>query len=802
MLTEYRLNIDGAEHRLSDSDLRNWDEIQCTFKRADYDGAVRSFSSKFEFVNDAYELLLGLYLRDGFNAEAYVAMYTQTDRWEYLKRFECRIDFSTVEWDGRVFSASCVDNTLEALIKANKGTVYEFGVGTDIMADRTFNFERIPMQESATYEFTQGEQYNDCADILVTFRQGELPWVGNVGSEIAVNGSVYFKEDQEESLSNYCIKAEKDVSVSLDWAMTWCSSEGRGTTNLYARVRRLGNYIDSRLLCNVGNGEPAPVIITTDDTELPDPVTSGINAWALVDGIVWIVKPTGHGAGYEWENTGMARSDYFRGGHSGQLEFDLVAGDEIVITHGLESANDSVQVRFISSKFAFSWRGVGNTAPIDVMRPSRVARSLLEKIADGNYPIRVRVSPYDARLAETWVLAAESARGIEGAKLYSSFTQFCDWMSAVFGYVYYIGDTAPSTFAGIQNCERVVRTANVVLDDFYPGHNPLKVVYLISESRFCYHEGGALYRYWESQSLYNTEAGTPRTDMLFRFITTGRELFMFPAGDGPNRRPVYYDMDEDNVADGGKTVYFVHRSELFNTDHKIMVGESRDFKYSIDNNKIYSEVKVGYDTKEYDSINGRDEFNFNITYTTGCSVSDRKLSLLSKYRADFYGIEFAVQKRGEDTTDSKSDKDVFFVHAREYDNRQLKAIDDVAIGGTLSDAVCNGAFSPLACLRANAGYIGMMSDGLVLKYTSAAGNTDVTIDGESLSADVSLGKPDLTCGQLEFSTGDVDTDIDIDSLVEVECDGLTYRGYIKEISMSYAKEETAKYKLIVKEVIQ
>ena len=63
----------------------------------------------------------------------------------------------------------------------------------------------------------------------------------------------------------------------------------------------------------------------------------------------------------------------------------------------------------------------------------------------------------------------------------------------------------------------------------------------------------------------------------------------------------------------------------------------------------------------YNSINGRGEFNFTNKYTTGCTVSDKSLKLISKYRCDSYGIEFMAQKRGAESTDNESDTDVFFV---------------------------------------------------------------------------------------------------------------------------------------------
>ena len=51
MRTKYILHIDGTDYELRDDDLENWEQIKCSYKRASFDGVVRSFSSQFEFVN-------------------------------------------------------------------------------------------------------------------------------------------------------------------------------------------------------------------------------------------------------------------------------------------------------------------------------------------------------------------------------------------------------------------------------------------------------------------------------------------------------------------------------------------------------------------------------------------------------------------------------------------------------------------------------------------------------------------------------------------------------------------------------
>lgn len=56
--------------------IKNWDEINISLKRNDFSGIIRSFSSKFEFTEYAYSLLLNEYRINYLNANAQIEVYT------------------------------------------------------------------------------------------------------------------------------------------------------------------------------------------------------------------------------------------------------------------------------------------------------------------------------------------------------------------------------------------------------------------------------------------------------------------------------------------------------------------------------------------------------------------------------------------------------------------------------------------------------------------------------------------------------------------------------------------------------
>ncbi|MBP3536286.1 MAG: hypothetical protein J6J93_01965, partial [Muribaculaceae bacterium] len=159
------------------------------------------------------------------------------------------------------------------------------------------------------------------------------------------------------------------------------------------------------------------------------------------------------------------------------------------------------------------------------------------------------------------------------------------------------------------------------------------------------------------------------------------------------------------------------------------------------------------------------------------------------------------QKRCSDTTDTTADNDVFFVYCQEGSGGAWIPDTSATITNAISDEVFNGVFSPMACVNANAGYIGMQGKPLTLAFASSDGNSDIVIGTQAMSADIVLSSPLLTCGELQFSCRGIDGSFNPDALYEVESGGVTYRGFVQEVSFKYAKAESVKYKLIVKEIV-
>lgn len=221
------------------------------------------------------------------------------------------------------------------------------------------------------------------------------------------------------------------------------------------------------------------------------------------------------------------------------------------------------------------------------------------------------------------------------------------------------------------------------------------------------------------------------------------------------------------IIEHGSKVKFIHRDKLFvSTLAKKLEKNINNYELKVNDSLIYSSVKVGYDKQDYDSINGRDEFRFTSEFSTGLQLIDNTLSLISPYRADAYGIEFLVQKRGEDTTDSDSDNDVFFVSCQSNGNylTLYRPYSASQLSGLLSpETMFNIQYSPRFMLEANKQYIGTCAS--TLKFASSDGNSDVSIDGVKETDDFQIPERLFSVSEVEVSTSDLTIPDDLNELV-------------------------------------
>lgn len=660
MLCEYYLNIGGSSYHIDERCIANWDEVSYAVKRTDYGGTTRSFTSQFNFTHDAYDLIVNEYLTYYVKAEASVSLYTIDDNHVYKKEFVSRLDFGTLKFSNGIASINTFDKNLVTLVKANKNTQYEYLV-SELKEDKTLSYDRLQMSNTATWLITGETEENEGGTYITnTFTPDDsfhplgtyyaYPLYITGTPEIAVKNIIEVTDAEQgdgksgsgggrncpyifKNISSQGIKVNIKAKFYL-----FANSSGNGSANL--RLRKF----------------PSGTDIPGGSIRLQE----GLNA-------------------IEWD-----LHDILINGNGGYLSFLIYVTDTPYTIYQMMpyASEEMLTIDFMARD---------TTIDVDAILPNKLLNKLLYSIA-GDGIIGKIATGIDFRLDNALILAAESIRGIENAKIYLSFSKFQEWMNVMFGFVPIIDDTS---------------------------------------------------------------------------------------------------------------VCFVHRDSLFNDCEAIPIGEDiTDFQYSVNEKLIYSSVRVGFEKKDYDSVNGRDEFHWMNEFTTGVAITANVLELKSPFRADAYGFEFLAQKRGEKTKDSDSDNDVFFVCATLDSNgySYILARSGYLIAGVISpDTMFNAMYSPRSIIEANKRFIGVSIDNLT--FASSDGNSDVTVNGVNEIDNIIISENErlFTVGEVVV-TSENRLSENFNTPVEVENDGKKYICYPAERSCKYGRYDGMKHTLYVKSI--
>lgn len=695
MLTKYILTIGGIEYMVPEECLANWDDISFSLKRTDYSGVMRSYSTEFVFVGDMYDLLFDAYLTEGVLVEASVAVRTINNDHTWTKQFEAPLDFSTVEIENGKFSINAIDNTLASLLKNKKGQKYEFLMSEFSVTSVTM--QRMSINNIANYTFPDTDLTAGHVEVLLDEETSQIISKEYIEPKSSTGQRHFATINKSPSplvrvnmsgvvrcyLNPGYVATENPASalytptLQLGW---WNDEDNR--FHLWDKLveadvtHRLEHGINYALWIG---GDSKSNYATLDALKAAAQNTS-VNPYGLQDMMFGVVgSSTYPNAGYWTDNVVYeyrSNGTWSAKGTPGQYYQDRVITKSVTMpaltTHDWPMLNLTHMMKLFGGKMSLTWNDVAHTEiSVEAVTPIQLLQRLVGAISPG---AAASIAEDGAGLlADTYITPAETLRRMPNAKVYSTFQQFADWMSAVFGYTYRV---------------------------------------------------------------------------------TGNE------------------------------VQFLHRSGVFSDSATKVIGNVRDVKYSVNDNIIYTEVDAGYSKKEYGDINGRLETNFTNYYETGYDVTDKKMSLISKYRSDGYGLEFTMRKgeKEKETTDDKSDEDVFFVYAKVVDEVRTFILGN------------NSVYSPAVCVANNASYIAAMGNGADITLTMTSS------DGNNALANIIIGDPLFTVGELEFTTDDMKVPEDENSLLQVDYDGLRYTGYIKQAEARYGRVNGMDYTLIVKTI--
>lgn len=415
------LLINGLKYRVTD-DLENWDEVKASFKRNDYDGVIRTFSNKFSFAGDARKLLLKQYDEDYLNASASIIISTRNNSWLYNERFSCALNFSTLQDNGRILQINAVDDSVASMIKAKRGTQYEYPV-EEVKSPIPLVYDGLELLESAKWLST-GDIYN-----------------GEIG-DLLDNGKYVYANFSSNWQPMQLYTEATDINI------------GNATEILdQSYMAFQDQYLDGD--GNVADGYKDENTIVTALKSVKLSVDINFNFFIRYQPLAW---GSAHGVALRLAKIGTDNKtttviiEHFwttpeetlqEKEYSEHFDVPLDKGEKLVLMCKLECTligGGSARVYYpmsSDSRVTASWKNRINPVEMDVIKPDTLLNRLLKSInGEKDGLTGVIEGTGDRRLDNCMLLAAESARKIPGAKIYTSFTKFANWMSYVFGYAY------------------------------------------------------------------------------------------------------------------------------------------------------------------------------------------------------------------------------------------------------------------------------------------------------------------------------------------------------------------------------
>lgn len=724
MLTKYILTIGSTEHVVPDECLKNWDEIAFSLKRTDYSGVMRSFSTEFVFVGKIKDLLWELYLADGFKASASVAVYTITNTHEWEKQYESALDFSTVEIEDDALTINALDNALASLLKSKKSQKYEYPV-SEFSATRV-NVTRMEIKSFAKWSLpVVNTSYEPGGTYMTALLSDDSSQI--ISKEyIEPCDEIWNYEGSDNRFFATVQKSGLDAAIKLTGVVRCFMCPYTKTSGASPGASTAVSTLSVTKLIEAddgGNLERQVANLLTDD--LYHKVIHGNTVNVLVNSILENVYPSLS----ELQKAAMTRF-----GGNGYISNDYNG------IFGVVGTNDNF------GDYSY-WQG-------NTVYEFQDGRWIDKGAPEGYYQDR---NIGDGTGGYTGTATIPLPAGNTGAVLCLKLTGgrlYMQYASMTLNW----SDPIRSTLScrGISPLEYITKIVRSITG------TDTKV------------------------TIADDDAGLLANTMLLagedlRNITGAKIYGTFGNFCDWIGAVFGYTYRVD-----GSELKFLHRSAAFVDRVAKTVENVSDVKYSVVDDLIYSTVEAGYSKKEYGEIDGRLEKNFTNYYSTGYSLTDKKLSLISKFRADAYGIEFTARKSESETTDDKADEDVFFINYA-Y---------DTSTGLNTYQPSNNDAFNPSVCASNNKGFIAALGNGsaVTLTMTSSDGNNDLT------DIVIAAGDNLFTAGELDFKTDDMQLPDDLNALVQLDYNGYRYKGFIKEAQCRFGRLNGVDYKLIVKDI--
>jgi len=277
------------------------------------------------------------------------------------------------------------------------------------------------------------------------------------------------------------------------------------------------------------------------------------------------------------------------------------------------------------------------------------------------------------------------------------------------------------------------------------------------------------------EELVNKVSGSEYSADISNYFTSNSDI-VFTSGDAIRRVPnaklkisfsqffSFWDtFDAVGVEENPliKKVNFDRKKNLIDEVNILNLGEVSKLRVKFEKSFPFNNLSIGYpDIKNEDGfLNGKNEVNTTFNFSLGTVKNPRKEEKTSKIKVSCYDIEnIRIEGSGKDTTDNKSDNDVYGIHrgvilisgSGSVPNHYLlnRAYNEHVLGVDEPETVFNLNLSPKNCFIRSGDYIRSCyykANNKIFKFVSADRND---LMAYSNAGDVRIEKADVAIGSL------------------------------------------------------
>jgi hypothetical protein len=277
--------------------------------------------------------------------------------------------------------------------------------------------------------------------------------------------------------------------------------------------------------------------------------------------------------------------------------------------------------------------------------------------------------------------------------------------------------------------------------------------------------------------------------------------------------------------------YYLEKKEFFLRDENVIpLGAVKAYKRSLPTDIMGNVLKLGYQPKDSDDVNGRYSFNNTNVYTSPITKVVKEIPLVTDYITDPYVIEiYRANMEGKTTTDSDKDSAIIVLNI-DYDNPQTLTADEGGYpAGTIyynlkrvtydsitgvedSTGLYNiEELTPNRLLDVHANYLNSIFYGFAgqkLTFQTASKNEDLRTQLGSIvyteNADFLLKNTPMLFKPIKFEVIPEPTDELVDVLTDnpnrcfsfIHPNGNTYRGFNLKIGVAPNTEQEQAFELL------